>query len=372
MRVSRRDLMAFAGAAALSGPAFAQAQTSAVYRRAIVIDGLGGPGGSDPNAGPDSPLNEQDIADIRSSGVTALNLTVSDVGNSETSFETTLSGIGMAERMIAANPDLLMRIDTGADLRRAKQSGKLGLIYGSQDTFMLGDQIDRIALFRTLGMRVMQLTYNRRNLAGDGSLEPANGGISTLGREFIEEINARRILLDLSHGGQRTIAEGIAASTRPPAITHTGCRNLVDVPRNTWDAELRALAEKGGVAGIYFMPFLRQSGQPTGADVVAHIEHAINVCGEDHVGIGTDGMLSPVALNDAYRAAHRAFVQRRRAAGIMAPGEDEEVFNFVPDYNEPRRLERLTLDLERRGHSGRRVEKILGGNFARLFTEVWG
>src|SRR5262249_20845905 len=161
-------------------------------------------------------------------------------------------------------------------------------IYGFQDTTPFGASIERVAMFYDLGLRVSQVTYNRRNLAGDGCLEPANGGLSTLGHSFVEEFNHRRILLDLSHSCQRTQAEGIAASSAPMVISHTGCRALNDVPRNTGDAELRALAEKGGVAGIYFMPFLRTTGQqPHAADVVAHIEHAIDVCGEDHVSLGT-------------------------------------------------------------------------------------
>ncbi len=376
MAHTRRTILAGGAAAAVASAQAADAQRtsprSAAYGRAIVVDGLSGPGGSDPNADPDGPLLPQDIADIRASGLTACHVTLSEVGNTPSAFEASVGYIAWTEREIAAHPDVLMRINTGADFRTAKRTNRLGLIYGFQDTYPIGVDLDRVRLFHGLGVRVIQLTYNLRNLIGDGCLEPANGGLSTLGRSMIEELNARRIAVDLSHGGQRTIREGIEASQRPPIITHTGCRNLHDVPRNVWDEELRALAEKGGVAGVYFMPFLRASGQPAGADVVAHIEHMIDVCGEDHVGIGTDGPISPIVLNDAFREAHRNFVARRRAAGVMAPGEDESVFNFVPDYNEPRRLERLAVDLERRGHPARRVEKVLGGNFARVFTEVWG
>src|SRR3546814_3096135 len=104
--------------------------------------------------------------------------------------------------------------------------------------------------------------------------------------------NARRMMVDVSHAAQRTIAEAIAVSSAPIAISHTGCRALNDVPRNATDADLRALADKGGVAGIYFMPFLRASGQPRADDVIRHIEHAVKVAGEDHVALGTDGGIS--------------------------------------------------------------------------------
>ena len=153
----------------------------------------------------------------------------------------------------------------------------------------MGTELDRLAVLKGLGVRIVQLTYNLRNLSGDGSLEPANAGLSKLGRATIARIEKERMLVDFSHGGQRTVAEGLAATTRPPIISHTGCRALNDNPRNTWDAEMKACADRGGVVGIYWMPFLVANSRPTGADLVRHMEHARNVCGEDHVGIGTDG-----------------------------------------------------------------------------------
>jgi membrane dipeptidase len=179
-------------------------------------------------------------------------------------------------------------------------------------------------------------------------------------------------VLDLSHAGRRTISQGIAASKAPMAITHTGCRALVDVPRNTDDSSLRALADRGGVAGIYFMPFLRSSGQPHAEDLIRHLEHAVDVCGEDHVGLGTDGVTTATVINDATRKLQREFVEQRRKAGVAAPGEDPDVFNIVSEYNEPRRFLHLADDLARRGWTAARIDKILGANFARLFTSVWG
>ena len=178
-------------------------------------------------------------------------------------------------------------------------------------------------------------------------------------------------MLDLSHAGRRTISEGIEAAKAPMAITHTGCRALADLPRNTDDSSLKALADKGGVVGIYFMPFLRTSGQPHAEDVALHLEHAVNVCGEDHVGLGTDGTISGVEINDAYRAHFRKSIEERQKAGISAPGESADVFTLIPEYNEPLRFLKLADDLVNRGWKPSRVDKILGANFARLFSEVW-
>ena len=206
---------------------------------------------------------------------------------------------------------------------------------------------------------------------GDGCLEAADGGLSKLGREFIVEVNRLNVLLDLSHAGPKTIAEGIAASKAPMAITHTGCRALVDVPRNTHDNSLKALADRGGVAGIYFMPFLRASGQPHAEDLIRHLEHAVDVCGEDHVGFGTDGGITGPALTPKYAERQRKFFEDRTKAGIAAPGEAADIYNLVPEYNDPRRFRTLADDLARRGWTTARIEKVLGLNFARLFTEVW-
>lgn len=340
------------------------------YARAIVIDSLGGPGSQSDQ--PDHGFSARSLGDAHASGITACNVTVSLVGNGPETFEGTIANIAAYNREIAQHPDIFMQIRSAADLKTAKASGRLGLIFGLQDSALLGNSFDRLDTLDALGVRIAQPTYNLRNLAGDGATEPANGGLSKFGYAYIAELNKRRILVDLSHAGQRTIAEGIAASKAPPAITHTGCRALVDHPRNVADAELKALADKGGVAGIYFMPYLRVKGQQMAADVIAHIDHAVQVMGEDHVGLGTDGQISAIDLTPEYRKRYAEDNARRKSSGIAAPNENDDVYTFAPDLNGPRKFETLADELLRRGWSTTRVEKLLGGNFARLFGEVWG
>ncbi len=344
---------------------------NARYARATVIDSLGGPGGVDPDLPDDAPLPAQALADVRASGVTAVNVTVNDVGNGPGIFDKTIAAIASMEHELAAHPDVFLKVLRGKDIGLAKSTNRMGLIFGFQDSSMLEGDLSRLSLFYNLGVRITQPTYNRRNLVGDGCLEAADGGLSRLGHEFVAEVNRLHLLLDLSHAGPRTIAEGIAASTSPMAITHTGCRALVDVPRNTSDSSLKALADRGGVAGIYFMPFLRASGQPHAEDLIRHLEHAVNVCGEDHVGLGTDGSISGPKLDKRYAEFQKKFFEDRQKAGIAAPGEAADVFNIVPEYNDPRRFKTLADDLSHRGWTDGHIEKILGRNFARLFSEVW-
>jgi len=227
-------------------------------------------------------------------------------------------------------------------------------------------------MFYDLGVRIILFTYNLRNLVGDGCLEPGNAGLSLFGRKLIARMNEKRILVDLSHCGARTTLEGIEASQQPVAITHAGCTALADLPRNKTDEHLRKLADKGGVFGIYLMPFLRTAGQPMAEDVIAHIDHAINVCGEDHVGVGTDGAISAINVTPEFQKAFREEIAQRRKMGVSAPGEREDVYTFVPDLNTPKRFEKLASLLSKRGYSDSRIEKVIGGNFARLFRDVWG
>jgi len=337
----------------------------------VLIDGCGGPG--DPQLDDDAALTPRAIADARSSGLTAVNVTVGPVGerSSLAAFEGIFRDLARWEGEIAAHPDALRRVSGPDDLEANKASGRVGLIFGLQDGVAFQDDLSRLDILRRFGVRIIQPTYNGRNLLGDGCLEPDGAGLSRAGQEAVRRINGLGILVDLSHCGHRTTRDALAASARPVAFTHTGCAAVAEHPRNKTDEELKALADKGGVAGIYFMPYLRVSGQPMAEDVLRHVEHAVQVAGEDHVGVGTDGAISATDLTPEYRARFQADIDRRRKAGIGAPGEVTGVYPFVPDLNSPRRLQKLGELLLARGHSSGRVEKILGGNFARLLRETW-
>jgi len=335
------------------------------YARATVVDCLASPGPFNVRNALASPLTDEMVRNARESGITAVNLTVAS-GDFESVFE----AMGYWERELRVHPDALTKVASLADVKRAKETGRLGLIYGFQNAVMLGTDLGRLDLFYNFGVRIIQLTYNDRNALGDGCLEPANAGLSRFGRQVVERMNELGILVDLGHCGAQTTAEAIAVSGKPVAITHSGCRAVYDHPRSKRDQELQALADKGGVIGIYLMPFLSGGTGPSMADdLIKHLEHAINVCGEDHVGIGSDCSVTPHLVDAAYIAEHKGFVEGRVRRGISAPREDQ--YYFIPDLNSPRRMEMIADKLLARRHAPARVEKIVGGNFARLFSEVW-
>ncbi len=345
------------------------AADSTVYQRAIVIDGLGGLGNSET----EGPLGTAQLADVRSSGLTCVHLTMRPVGMTapDTAFTEAVINIGQMELEIDSNPEVLTRIRRVADIRAAKEAGRTGLIYGFQDGVAFETDLSRLEELHRLGIRIVQPTYNRRNLLGDGCLEPANAGLSKAGIEAVAKMNELGILVDLSHCGRRTAADAIAASAKPVAFTHTGCHALNENPRNRTDEELRAVAEKGGVNGCFIMPFLSDGRQPTAADVVRHLEHMLEVAGEDHVSIGTDGGISAEVVTPEFKERHAGFVRMRREAGISAPGETEDGYLFANELNSPRRLETLAGMLSSRGHSDARIEKVLGANLVRVFSETW-
>lgn len=373
--ISRRTLLAqsVASAVALSLPARRAAAADWFrYREAIVIDGLGGAGGG-PGGEPGAGLSEQELKDVHESGVTCVNTTIGTVGTTapDTAFMETAQGIAYWEREIDRHPDILQRVRSAADIGRAKKARRTGLVYGVQDGVAFETDLTRLDDLHALGLRVVQPTYNRRNLLGDGCLEPANAGLSKTGVAAIERMNELGILVDLSHCGRQTAADAIRVSKKPVAFTHTGCQALADHPRNRTDAELKAVADKGGVCGIYFMPYLAEGRQPTAADIVRHLEHMVQVAGEDHVSIGTDGNISATVVDQKFKEGFAANTRRRREAGIGAPWETEEGYLFANDLNTPRRLATLAMMLADRRHAATRIEKILGSNLLRVFGETW-
>ena len=372
MLIDRRTMMAGAAAALAAQPVVGRAAASSSwYDRAIIIDALGGVG--DPYS-PDDQLRLGDRAwsEMIGTGVTLVRDTVFPVGNSADPWGEYQTDIAAKHNILNANPDRLVLVRAAADILKAKREKKFAWLYGTQDTSMVGPELDRLAQLKKDGVITVQLTYNNRNLSGDGALEPANAGLSKLGRATIERIEAEKLLLDLSHGGARTMAEATAFAKRPLVISHTGARALTDHVRNTADETIRAVADKGGVVGVYFMPFLTLDSHPKGSDLLAHVEHVAKVAGEDHVGIGTDNGVLPQMLDAEARKKLDKWQMERIKAGIAAPGEGIGVYPMVADYNSVDRYRRFAADLQKRGWSEARLEKLMGGNFLRVYRDAWG
>lgn len=377
----RRTLIASLAAGAALAPTLAAAKEKPFG--GLIIDALGGIGDPNPKDEPenpdpfagykDEPLSERGLNDALASGLTAFNLTLGYVAGNADPFERSVADIAHWDGLIRANPDKLLKVWTADDILEARKSKRVGVIYGFQNAFQLGDDLSRVDIFADLGMRIIQLTYNNCYPIGCGAAKASEDtGLTEFGREVVARLEEKRVLVDLSHGGPKTIDGALEAASRPLAITHTGCRALADLPRNVTDAQLKKLADKGGVAGIYFMPFLKVGAQPYAEAVVAHIEHAINVAGEDHVGIGCDNPVTQIDDMPAYYAATKKEVAERAKRGVSAPGESGDIVPLIPDLQGTEKFRKLAAMLSARGHSEARIEKVMGKNFLNLFAGTWG
>jgi membrane dipeptidase len=336
-------------------------EIAALYQRAIVIDSLGAP-----LADPDTPPSAEALTAVHRSGVTAVNYTIS-----EPTFEGTVRNLASLQALVDQHPDVFLIVRRQSDIARAKQQNAIGIMPGFQYTQFLEDDPSRIEMFRKLGVRIMQLTYNNRSAFGDGCLEPGNAGLSRAGLSAIKRMNAIGVAVDLSHSGYRTTSEGIAASEKPVLISHSGCAAVFAHPRSKPDDILRSLADRGGYFGVYLMPYLVASPTvPTREHVMAHLLHAINVCGVDHVGIGSDGAIEKVVLTAKQKADFDEDIARRKKLGIGAPGEDR--YPYVPDLNGPDHMEVIATEMSKRGQPSSVIEKVLGANFQRIIGEIWG
>lgn len=374
MEITRRAMMG-SGAAMLAAPLLARTPKSPAtgwFGRAIVIDALGGVGDPYERSESITRMSERAWAETVATGVTMLRDTVFPVGNVADPWKDYKDDITGKRAYFAANPDRLLPILSAADILKAKREKKFGVLWGTQDTSMVGSELDRLAEMKKDGVRTVQLTYNNANLSGDGALEPRDGGLTKLGRATIEKIEAERLLLDLSHGGARTMAEAAAQAKRPLVISHTAARAVIDHVRNTGDATIKAVADKGGVVGIYWMPFLAIGRPATMADVIAHIEHVAKVAGEDGVGIGTDNGVLPLPLDDEAKKRMDEWARERIAKGIAAPGEGVGIYPWVEELNRVDRYRMVADALQKRGWSVTRLEKLFGMNFLRVYREAWG
>lgn len=175
------------------------------------------------------------------------------------------------------------------DLKKSYRQGRVGLLLGLQDTLPLGKNLDRLEVLYHFGVRFIQLTYNTRNLVGDGCLEQEQSGLTPFGIEVVNRMNKLNILVDVSHSGYKTTIDAIETSTKPVAFTHISCKSIYDHPRAKSDEELRLLAKTGGFVGILAAPhFLKSGGQAGVEDIIRHLAHCVDIVGLDRVGIATD------------------------------------------------------------------------------------
>lgn len=361
MQFSRRNFIAAAAAttatAGLGPRLFAASDTElmALYERAIVIDTLAFA----------RKWDEEEYKAVDQSGYTGIITSLN-----RRSLKVALDEILEWHRRVEEEPNRFLLALKTDDFLTAKQTNRMAVMLNFQNSSMLEGDVDNIDVLYEMGMRCFQLTYNSRNLVGDGSTERTNAGLSDFGLEVVARMNSLGILVDVSHSGKQTTMDAIHFSEKPIAFTHTMCESLrPEHPRAKEDVALKALADKGGVAGMAALGYFlgKKPGVETTIETyVDHIDHAVKVMGIDHVGLATDfpvrGIASWATRENWYEPRLKNF----------KPVYDVQWPSWIPELDGPDRFRNLLPVLDRRGYSTGDMEKLLGLNWMRLFRDTLG
>jgi membrane dipeptidase len=323
-------------------------ETQQVYDNSIVIDGL-----------IISNWSPEIFREMRGAGLTAANCTCSVWEG----FEGTIQNITKWNAWFRACSDDIVKAHSTEDIVRAKKAGKTAIILGMQNTTAFEDQLGYIEILKTLGVGIVQMTYNTQNWVGSGCYESHDSGLSDFGREVVEEMNRVGMLCDLSHVGPKTSRNVIDTSRKPVAYSHCLPAGLKSHPRNKTDDELRYIVDKGGFVGVtMFPPFLPKGPQSNIDDYIQAMDYVINLAGEDSVGIGTD-------FTQGYGNEFFNWITHDKGFGrkLTDFGEviNPEGFRQIGDFPN------LATAMSRAGWKPSKIEKVLGTNWLALLERVW-
>ena len=269
---------------------------------------------------------------------------------------------------IKGNSEILAPARTAADILRAKQEGKTAVMLNFQNCPIEGD-LDNIDMFQSLGIRAMQVTYNERNLLGDGATERTNAGLSDFGIAAVQRMNEVGIIVDSSHSGAQTTMDAITFSKRTPIISHANCAALNEHPRNKSDEIIRALAKKGGVMGLTTVNTMVKRDFPvTMEDWLNHVDHIAKLVGVDHVGFGTDTLVRGWPTDPKFE---EEFLKAYGEPHFKASYRFRFPFG-TEGMNDAHKWQYATAGLMKRGYKDKDIAKIIGGNWMRVIGEVIG
>ena len=316
--------------------------------------------------GPDGKgISNSDIKIFKSSGINVFHNAYGVGGKTQTEAKmNVLNYVANLNGIIANRPDVFMRIDSIEDMQEVMKNRKTGVMIGVQnaDHFISPDDVN---LFNNLGQRVSQLTYNSRNMIGNGATERMDGGISDFGESIIKRMNEVGMAIDVSHCGDQTTLDAFEISKKPVLITHSNVRSLnPNHPRCKTDEAIIKMAKAGSVVGITNVRNFVKATEPTTIEhLLDQYDHVRDLVGSEHLGVGSDIDLygydaMPKKQYDALKAMYKGSYAFREKIDIEG-------------IDHPKRMFDLTAGLIRRKYSNREVRGILGQNFKRVLANIW-
>lgn len=330
-----------------------------IHFSSMVIDGLEA-----------APMNKEHFNRLEKGGVDVVNYTCAKVTDD---FASAALNVHQLQKVIKENTDKVLEVSSTSDIHKALEENKIGLIAGFQNATPIMNNLEYLDILHKLGVRVIQLTYNDRNLLGDGCVESANGGLSRFGRNAVEEMNEIGIVVDVSHCGEQTTLDAIELSSSPVMISHANAKALCPSLRNKSDEVLKALVRNGGVMGVAFwapMTYKDPEVRPVFNDFLDHIDYLVERMGINHVGIGSD--LGEGESREYYESMFLRggglYPEITIDLGDWYGFDTRMVENLDTAVNFPL----VTEGLVKRGYSEQDIRKILGENVLRVLKEVIG
>ena len=325
--------------------------------------------------------------DFRASGLAALIADVSAASQVKTddgslrftrNFEACSRSIVEARQQLRRKKNAFLALK-GSEIKEAFNRGKTAVFLQFQGCEPLGEDLSRLDLFYELGLRVLQITHHNNNPFGGGCIEKNWTGLTKLGFEAVERMNALGIIPDLAHVADPTSLDVLKASKRPVVVSHGGARALVNNARCTSDEVIRGVAKSGGVMGIFMMSFwLTTDPAPSVEAVIKQLRQVIKVGGIETAAIANDytlqGELGLAKLNNDNREGVKNYWpwwDSVAKQGVLGFGERPSHV-VIPELNNIRRLFTIHAALEKSGFKSGEMEKIMGGNWIRVLTESLG
>jgi len=342
------------------------ARAIALVQRSTVIDMLAplwiSPSLTQKCLGNPENFTASDFAPYKQSGINVFHIAIGTGGTD--AYLETLQFLSGYNNLIARHDAWFERVENPARLDGIKSSGKLGILLGVQNSEHFR-KLDDVDYFYGLGQRVSQLTYNARNLLGNGSTERRDDGLSDFGVAVVERMNKLGMAVDVSHCGDKTTLDAFDVSKKPVLITHSNCRALnPNHPRCKTDEAIKAMAAKGGVMGITEVRMFVSPKEPTTIETMLdHFDYVTKLVGVEHLGVGSDIDLL------GYDAMPPEENKQLRAGYKGSYGFREKI--DIDGYHYAKRPFDLAEGLIRRKYSDPNIEGILGGNFARVLKQIW-